>query len=240
MVASPLWRPGRPAGAPPRRPERTGGGRTAPMTILALETGTRTGSIALLRGGDLLAATEGDPTRTHGERLPDDVLRLLAAHGVAPAGVDLLAVSCGAGLVHERAGRRRHRAGTGARSPPARGRDLDAGGWWPAALAEATAGTDLLGRLVGRRAGRGLRRARGPRRVARGPPGGRPSRAGAGRLGRAPRRPHRRLRRGRRRRFPRAAGSAPRTAGNPRGPAASAGRDPWRGSPPSAPAAARR
>ena len=113
------------------------------MTILALETGTRTGSIALLRGGDLLAATEGDPTRTHGERLPDDVLRLLAAHGVAPAGVDLLAVSCGPGsftsvrvgvatvqalaLVH-----RRPVVAISTLEVVAR------------ALAEATAGTDLL------------------------------------------------------------------------------------------------
>ena len=67
------------------------------MTILALETGTRAGSAALVRDGDLLAAIEGDPARTHGERLPADLLRLLAAQRVDLADVDLLAVSSGPG-----------------------------------------------------------------------------------------------------------------------------------------------
>ena len=67
------------------------------MTILALETATRSGSAALVRDGDLLAAIEGDPARTHGERLPADLLRLLAAESVDLGEVDLLAVSSGPG-----------------------------------------------------------------------------------------------------------------------------------------------
>jgi tRNA threonylcarbamoyladenosine biosynthesis protein TsaB len=67
------------------------------MTILALETGTRTGSAALVRDGAVLAVIEGDPARTHGERLPADLLRLLAAERACLADVDLLAVSSGPG-----------------------------------------------------------------------------------------------------------------------------------------------
>ena len=93
MVASP---PGRTRTVP-----RRGGGRTVTdgedMTILALETSTPAGSIALVRDGDLIASMEGNPARTHGERLPDDLLRLLAAQGLTLPEVDLLAVSSGPG-----------------------------------------------------------------------------------------------------------------------------------------------
>ena len=67
------------------------------MTILALETSTRAGSAALMRDGNLLATIEGDPARTHGERLPDDLLHLLAGQRMELADVDLLAVSSGPG-----------------------------------------------------------------------------------------------------------------------------------------------
>ena len=67
------------------------------MTVLALDTGTRAGSAALVRDGEVLAAVEGDPARTHGERLPADLLRLLASAGTDLADVDLLAVSSGPG-----------------------------------------------------------------------------------------------------------------------------------------------
>lgn len=67
------------------------------MTVLALDTGTRAGSAALVRDGSVLAAIEGDPTRTHGERLPADLLRLLASERTNLADVDLLAVSSGPG-----------------------------------------------------------------------------------------------------------------------------------------------
>ena len=69
----------------------------ADMTILALETATRAGSAALVRDGGLLAVVAGDPARTHGERLPGDLLRLLAGERVNLADVDLLAVSSGPG-----------------------------------------------------------------------------------------------------------------------------------------------
>ena len=42
-------------------------------------------------------ATTGDPTRTHGERLPHDVTDWLARHGRAIADVDLFAVIAGPG-----------------------------------------------------------------------------------------------------------------------------------------------
>ena len=67
------------------------------MLTLALETSTRAGSAALVRDGDLLAVVEGDPERPHGERLPGDLLRLLALQGVDLASLDLLAVSSGPG-----------------------------------------------------------------------------------------------------------------------------------------------
>ena len=67
------------------------------MLTLALDTSTRAGSAALVRGGDLLAVVEGDPERPHGERLPGDLLRLLALQEVDLASLDLLAVSSGPG-----------------------------------------------------------------------------------------------------------------------------------------------
>lgn len=67
------------------------------MWVLALDTSTRAGSVALARGGDVVAAASGDPSRTHGERLPGDLLSLAGDAGVALSRIDLFAVSRGPG-----------------------------------------------------------------------------------------------------------------------------------------------
>lgn len=67
------------------------------MIILALDTSSRAGSVALTRDGAVVATVSGDPARTHGERLPGDILRLLADEGLSLAQVDLYAVSSGPG-----------------------------------------------------------------------------------------------------------------------------------------------
>lgn len=66
------------------------------MVVLALETVTRAGSVALLVDGVCHVAT-GDPARTHGERLPGELLQLLSRHGQRLAAVDLFAVIAGPG-----------------------------------------------------------------------------------------------------------------------------------------------
>jgi tRNA threonylcarbamoyladenosine biosynthesis protein TsaB len=67
------------------------------MLVLALDSSTRAGSIALARDGVLLEAQVGDPSRRHAERLPNDLIALLAAHGATLPDVDLLAVAAGPG-----------------------------------------------------------------------------------------------------------------------------------------------
>jgi tRNA threonylcarbamoyladenosine biosynthesis protein TsaB len=67
------------------------------MLILALDTSTRTGSVALARDGALLHAADGGAERLHVERLPGVLTDLLAAHGAALDDVDRLAVLSGPG-----------------------------------------------------------------------------------------------------------------------------------------------
>ena len=67
------------------------------MRILALDTSTPPGSVALAAGGELTACRIGDGDRTHGERLPGDITALLSAHGLTPADIDLYAVCSGPG-----------------------------------------------------------------------------------------------------------------------------------------------
>jgi tRNA threonylcarbamoyladenosine biosynthesis protein TsaB len=67
------------------------------VLVLALDTTTRAGSVAVLRGQVVLALIEGDATRTHGERLPGELEAALARGGVALREVDLLAVASGPG-----------------------------------------------------------------------------------------------------------------------------------------------
>lgn len=67
------------------------------MLILALDTTSRAGSLALVRDGELVHERLGDAARTHGERLPLDFNRLCAAAGIKLRDVDLLAVAAGPG-----------------------------------------------------------------------------------------------------------------------------------------------
>jgi len=67
------------------------------MLVLALDTTTRLGSVALRRDGALLEVETGDPALTHGQRLPGDVMRLLQRQRLHPADVDLFAVASGPG-----------------------------------------------------------------------------------------------------------------------------------------------
>ena len=67
------------------------------MLILSLDTTARGGSAAVLRGDEVLAVAEGDPSRTHGERLPAELDLVLASAGVRLADIELLAVARGPG-----------------------------------------------------------------------------------------------------------------------------------------------
>lgn len=67
------------------------------MLVLALDTTTRQGSVALARDGGVVAVYAGDAAITHGERLPGDLMRLFDAHDFRVADVDLFAVASGPG-----------------------------------------------------------------------------------------------------------------------------------------------
>jgi tRNA threonylcarbamoyladenosine biosynthesis protein TsaB len=67
------------------------------MLVLALDTTTRAGSLALARDGALVEALVGDHLRPHAERLPVDIMRLLQRHGLTPFDVDVYAVAIGPG-----------------------------------------------------------------------------------------------------------------------------------------------
>jgi tRNA threonylcarbamoyladenosine biosynthesis protein TsaB len=66
------------------------------MVILALETVTRGGSLALLDAGDV-HDMRGDAPRTHGTRLPSEMFAFLASHGRTLADLDHLCVVTGPG-----------------------------------------------------------------------------------------------------------------------------------------------
>ncbi len=67
------------------------------MIVLSLDTTTRAGSAALLRNGEVIAEVSGDPALTHGQRLPGELMRLLAEAGIPLSDVTLLAVAAGPG-----------------------------------------------------------------------------------------------------------------------------------------------
>ena len=66
------------------------------MLLLALDTTTAAGSVALWRDG-LIEERAGDPGRSHAERLPADLMAILGAHGLAPRDVERYAVAAGPG-----------------------------------------------------------------------------------------------------------------------------------------------
>jgi tRNA threonylcarbamoyladenosine biosynthesis protein TsaB len=67
------------------------------MRVLALDTSTPTGSIAVLSEDQVVAELVGDPSKPHGQRLPADLLTTIAAARLTLADIDLLAVAVGPG-----------------------------------------------------------------------------------------------------------------------------------------------
>jgi tRNA threonylcarbamoyladenosine biosynthesis protein TsaB len=67
------------------------------VIVLSLDTTTRSGSVAVIDNGRIRFELTGDPARTHGERLPGDLIRALEGAGAALADVELLAVAAGPG-----------------------------------------------------------------------------------------------------------------------------------------------
>jgi tRNA threonylcarbamoyladenosine biosynthesis protein TsaB len=67
------------------------------VIVLALDTTTRGGSVAVADGDRLLAVLAGDESRTHGERLPGEIARALEQAGLTRDRIDLLAVATGPG-----------------------------------------------------------------------------------------------------------------------------------------------
>jgi tRNA threonylcarbamoyladenosine biosynthesis protein TsaB len=67
------------------------------VLILAVDTTTRAGSIAVTDADAVLAVVEGDRTRTHGERLPAEIEQALARAGARAGDLELLAVATGPG-----------------------------------------------------------------------------------------------------------------------------------------------
>jgi tRNA threonylcarbamoyladenosine biosynthesis protein TsaB len=63
------------------------------MRVLALDSTTRSGSVALVENGRVIDEREGDPSRTHGERLPAELAQL----GAAWSAIDIFAVASGPG-----------------------------------------------------------------------------------------------------------------------------------------------
>jgi tRNA threonylcarbamoyladenosine biosynthesis protein TsaB len=67
------------------------------MLVLALDTTTRAGSVALVTDDRVLLERAGDASRSHAERLPGEILEALADGGVALSDVEILAVASGPG-----------------------------------------------------------------------------------------------------------------------------------------------
>ena len=67
------------------------------MNTLALDTTTRAGSVALVIDDRVVDERTGDASRTHAERLPEEIVTLAAAHDLTIADIDLFAVASGPG-----------------------------------------------------------------------------------------------------------------------------------------------
>lgn len=67
------------------------------MFVLALDSSTRDGSIALLCGDRVIVEQAGEASRPYAERLPGDLLAVLADVHVAMAEIDIFAIASGPG-----------------------------------------------------------------------------------------------------------------------------------------------
>jgi tRNA threonylcarbamoyladenosine biosynthesis protein TsaB len=67
------------------------------MLILALDTTTRAGSLAVVCDGSVLETFVGDAERTHATRLPGDILDCLARHRLGLKDIDVYGVAAGPG-----------------------------------------------------------------------------------------------------------------------------------------------
>ena len=67
------------------------------MRVIALDTTTRAGSVALLEDGRVIDERSGDGARTHALRLPGEVTAVVDASGVPMSAIDLYAVATGPG-----------------------------------------------------------------------------------------------------------------------------------------------
>ena len=67
------------------------------MLILALDTTTRAGSSALMRGAELVVVQASAVSRPQAERLPAELMELLRRHGLELKDVDVYAVATGPG-----------------------------------------------------------------------------------------------------------------------------------------------
>jgi tRNA threonylcarbamoyladenosine biosynthesis protein TsaB len=67
------------------------------MYVIALDTTTRAGSVALIDDDRIVDERRGDGARTHVERLPGEILAVADANRLALADVDLYAVASGPG-----------------------------------------------------------------------------------------------------------------------------------------------
>lgn len=67
------------------------------MLILALDTTSAGGSVALARDGQLVDETVGDSRLTHGQRLPGELQSLLERHDLTTDAIDRYAVAAGPG-----------------------------------------------------------------------------------------------------------------------------------------------
>ena len=75
----------------------SGAGRITNVITLALDSSTLGGSVALISARQVLGCISGDSTQAHSERLPSDMLTLLATHKTALTEVNLFAVCVGPG-----------------------------------------------------------------------------------------------------------------------------------------------
>jgi tRNA threonylcarbamoyladenosine biosynthesis protein TsaB len=67
------------------------------MRVLALDTTTRAGSVALIEDDRVVDQRGGDAARTHAERLPGEITAIADANRVPLSAIDLYGVACGPG-----------------------------------------------------------------------------------------------------------------------------------------------